>query len=81
MKRKAWLLVAVLLIAIAAFFMSRGDRALHAKSPPLVEFPRHASPEEHEAVLAASAGVYGGYLKYQGRIAHRRLRIFLIETA
>jgi deazaflavin-dependent oxidoreductase (nitroreductase family) len=42
---------------------------------------RPASPEEHEAVLAASAGVYGGYLKYQGRIAHRRLRIFLIETA
>jgi len=30
-------------------------------------------------VLAASASVYGGYLKYQTRITHRRLRIFLLE--
>jgi deazaflavin-dependent oxidoreductase (nitroreductase family) len=40
---------------------------------------RTATPEEEAAVLAASAGVYGGYLKYQDRIT-RRLRIFVIEA-
>ncbi len=40
---------------------------------------RAATPEEQSAVLAASAGVYGGYLKYQDRIAHRRLRTFVLE--
>jgi deazaflavin-dependent oxidoreductase (nitroreductase family) len=41
---------------------------------------RPASTDEHAAVLAASARVYGGYLKYQGRIT-RRLRIFIIDPA
>jgi hypothetical protein len=40
---------------------------------------RAATAEEQSAVLAASAGVYGGYLKYQDRIAHRRLRTFVLE--
>jgi deazaflavin-dependent oxidoreductase (nitroreductase family) len=40
---------------------------------------RAATADEHAAVLAASAAVYGGYRKYQGRITHRRLRIFLLE--
>jgi deazaflavin-dependent oxidoreductase (nitroreductase family) len=40
---------------------------------------RAAAPDEQAAVLAASAGVYGGYLKYQDRITHRRLRIFVLE--
>jgi deazaflavin-dependent oxidoreductase (nitroreductase family) len=40
---------------------------------------RAANPDEHLAVLAASAGVYGGYLKYQDRITRRRLRIFVLE--
>jgi deazaflavin-dependent oxidoreductase (nitroreductase family) len=42
---------------------------------------RPATPEEHAAVLAASAAVYGGYLKYQARITRRRLRIFVLEPA
>jgi deazaflavin-dependent oxidoreductase (nitroreductase family) len=40
---------------------------------------RPATEDEHAAVLAGSAAVYGGYLKYQARIAHRRLRIFVLE--
>ena len=40
---------------------------------------RPATDTEQAEVLAASAAVYGGYLKYQGRITHRRLRIFLLE--
>jgi deazaflavin-dependent oxidoreductase (nitroreductase family) len=40
---------------------------------------RAATPDEAAAVLAASASVYGGYLKYQGRITGRRLRIFVLE--
>jgi deazaflavin-dependent oxidoreductase (nitroreductase family) len=42
---------------------------------------RAATPDEQTAVLAASAGVYGGYLKYQDRITRRRLRIFVLEPA
>jgi len=40
---------------------------------------RPADPDEHAAVLAGSAQVYGGYLKYQQRITARRLRIFVLE--
>jgi deazaflavin-dependent oxidoreductase (nitroreductase family) len=40
---------------------------------------RAATAEEQSAVLAASAGVYGGYLKYQDRITQRRLRIFVLH--
>ena len=42
---------------------------------------RAANPDEQTAVLAASAGVYGGYLKYQDRITRRRLRIFVLHAA
>jgi hypothetical protein len=38
-----------------------------------------ASEAECAAVLADSAGVYGGYLKYVQRISGRRVRIFLFE--
>jgi deazaflavin-dependent oxidoreductase (nitroreductase family) len=40
---------------------------------------RLATEEEQAGVLAASTRVYGGYLKYQQRISHRRLRIFLLQ--
>ncbi len=40
---------------------------------------RAATPDEQTAVLAASAGVYGGYLKYQDRITRRRLRVFVLH--
>jgi deazaflavin-dependent oxidoreductase (nitroreductase family) len=42
---------------------------------------RPATDDEQAAVLAASAQVYGGYLKYQQRITGRRLRIFILEPA
>jgi deazaflavin-dependent oxidoreductase (nitroreductase family) len=42
---------------------------------------RAATADEHAAILAGSATVYGGYLKYQQRITHRRLRIFVLEPA
>lgn len=42
---------------------------------------RPASDDERAAILAASASVYGGYLAYQQRITHRRLRIFVLEPA
>lgn len=40
---------------------------------------RAATEDERASVLAGSAEVYGGYLKYQGRITGRRLRIFVLE--
>jgi deazaflavin-dependent oxidoreductase (nitroreductase family) len=40
---------------------------------------RPASDEEQARVLAGSAQVYGGYLKYQQRITERRLRVFLLQ--
>ncbi|GAA2154329.1 nitroreductase/quinone reductase family protein [Nocardioides koreensis] len=42
---------------------------------------RPATDAEREQVLLNSAGVYGGYLKYQQRITGRRLRIFVLEAA
>jgi deazaflavin-dependent oxidoreductase (nitroreductase family) len=42
---------------------------------------RPADEDEQVDVLAGSAGVYGGYLKYQARITGRRLRIFVLEPA
>ena len=47
MKRFAWLLVAVVLLGLAAFFMSRGDKPTRTKREAEVDFPRHATPEEH----------------------------------
>jgi deazaflavin-dependent oxidoreductase (nitroreductase family) len=55
----------------------RATLAHHGVSLDAVARP--ATEDEAAAVLAASAGVYGGYLKYQGRITHRRLRIFVLE--
>jgi deazaflavin-dependent oxidoreductase (nitroreductase family) len=40
---------------------------------------RPATEDEAARVLAGSAQVYGGYLKYQQRITGRRLRIFVLE--
>lgn len=40
---------------------------------------RAATEDERARVLAGSAQVYGGYLKYQQRITGRRLRIFVLE--
>jgi deazaflavin-dependent oxidoreductase (nitroreductase family) len=42
---------------------------------------RLATEPEQAGILAASTQVYGGYLKYQQRITHRRLRIFLLTPA
>src|SRR4249919_2151295 len=39
---------------------------------------RPATEDEQARVLAGSAQVYGGYLKYQQRITGRRLRIFVL---
>jgi deazaflavin-dependent oxidoreductase (nitroreductase family) len=40
---------------------------------------RPATVAEQDLVMAGSAVVYGGYLKYQQRITGRRLRIFVLE--
>lgn len=42
---------------------------------------RPATEAEREQVFAASAGIYGGYLKYQQRITSRRVRVFVLEPA
>jgi deazaflavin-dependent oxidoreductase (nitroreductase family) len=49
----------------------------HGRSTEVLARP--ATEAEQEAVLSGSATVYGGYLKYQQRIAGRRLRIFVLE--
>lgn len=40
-----------------------------------------ATEAESEAVMAASAGIYGGYRKYRTRITGRRVRIFVLAPA
>ena len=50
----------------------------HGITQPVVARP--ATEDERTEVLANSAGVYGGYLKYQQRITGRRLRIFVLDT-
>ncbi len=41
---------------------------------------RAATEPERAVILRSSAGIYGGYLKYQQRITgRRRLRIFVLE--
>jgi deazaflavin-dependent oxidoreductase (nitroreductase family) len=40
---------------------------------------RPATAAEQDQVMADSARVYGGYLKYQQRITGRRLRIFILD--
>jgi deazaflavin-dependent oxidoreductase (nitroreductase family) len=41
---------------------------------------RPASEEERAEVMARSAGIYGGYKKYEQRITGREVRIFVLET-
>jgi deazaflavin-dependent oxidoreductase (nitroreductase family) len=41
---------------------------------------REATEEERAAILTASRGVYGGYVKYQQRITGRRVRMFVLEA-
>lgn len=40
---------------------------------------RPADEDERRAVMANSAGIYGGYLKYRSRITGRSVRIFVLE--
>jgi hypothetical protein len=47
MKKRAWLIAAVLLLGLAAFLMARGDKPRTAQRAK-VEFPRHAKPEERQ---------------------------------
>lgn len=42
---------------------------------------RPATDSERAQVMASSAGIYGGYVKYQHRITGRRVRIFILEPA
>lgn len=42
---------------------------------------RPATEPERAHVMASSAGIYGGYLKYQQRITGRRVRVFVLEPA
>lgn len=42
---------------------------------------RHATLEERALVIAGSASVYGGYLKYFERISGREVRIFLLHRS
>lgn len=46
MKKRVWLLLSALLLALAAFLMSRGDRDKTAAATPKVTFPRRPKPEE-----------------------------------
>jgi len=48
MKRRAWLLAAVVLLACAAFLMRRGESKEKPAPVAHVEFPRSASPHEHK---------------------------------
>jgi deazaflavin-dependent oxidoreductase (nitroreductase family) len=57
----------------------RATVAFHGTSVEVVARP--ATEAEQQAVLAGSATVYAGYLKYQQRITDRRLRIFLLAPA
>jgi deazaflavin-dependent oxidoreductase (nitroreductase family) len=41
---------------------------------------RPATDPEREATWAASAGIYGGYRKYQQRVQDRTIRIFVLEA-
>lgn len=45
-KKGIWLGVAVVLLALSAWLMSRGDKEKPTVRPPKVEFPRYATPEE-----------------------------------
>lgn len=40
---------------------------------------RPATEAEHATVMAGSANVYSGYVKYQQRITGRRVRVFVLE--
>lgn len=42
---------------------------------------RPATDTERAQVMARSAGIYGGYEKYQQRISGRDVRIFVLESA
>ena len=42
---------------------------------------RPASEDERARVMARSAGIYGGYKKYEQRITGREVRIFVLESA
>jgi hypothetical protein len=47
MKKGIWLGVAVALLALSAWLMSRGDKEKPTVRPPKLDFPRRSSPEEY----------------------------------
>ncbi|AUX40413.1 hypothetical protein SOCE26_018140 [Sorangium cellulosum] len=47
-KRGAWLAAAMVLLALAAWLMSRGDREKPTVRPRKIEFPRHPKPAEQQ---------------------------------
>lgn len=51
----------------------------HGVERPVVARP--ATDVERDHVWKASAGVYGGYEKYQQRISGREVRVFVLEPA
>ncbi len=64
MRRRNWLVAAIVLFGVAAFLMSRGDEPRKAPAPQ-VEFPRYLRPAEHERMerrrtLAAPEAVPAG---------------------
>jgi hypothetical protein len=48
MRSRAWLLAAVVLLAVAAWLMARGDAKEKPAKPAVVAFPRHQGREEQE---------------------------------
>ncbi len=58
---------------------SRASVSYHQVTRAVVARP--ATDDEREQILANSAGVYGGYQRYQQRITGRRVRMFVLELA
>ena len=62
----------------------RGRAARHRDAtgaPSARSWPGRPTTPSAEQVFAASAGIYGGYLKYRQRITARRVRVFVLEPA
>jgi deazaflavin-dependent oxidoreductase (nitroreductase family) len=57
----------------------RGSVRYRDVSAPVLARP--ATQDERAEVMARSAGIYGGYEKYQERITGRDVRIFVLESA
>lgn len=55
--------------------------SVHFRNTHVGVIARPATPDERTRVMARSAGVYGGYQKYQQRISGRDVRVFVLESA